>query len=134
MGGGFGTRGGCQPEYSLSLWASEVVGRPVKWIAERSEGVMTDEQGRGGLVDAELALDKNYKFLALRTHTKVTIGAYFTSDRNIGSTITGLGGLAGVYYTPAIYARVTGVIANVMTLAQYIRIRLALVTRLRYTR
>ena len=119
MGGGFGTRGGCHPEYGLSLWASEVVGRPVKWIAERSEGVMTDEQGRGGLVDAELALDENYRFLGLRTHTKVAIGAYFTSDRNIGSTITGLGGLAGVYMTPAIHARVTGVLTNIMTLAQY---------------
>ena len=119
MGGGFGTRGGCLPEYALALWASEVVGRPVKWVAERSECLLTDEQARGGFVDAELALDSEYRFLALRTHTKVPIGAYYTSDRNFGSTVTGLGGLAGVYRTPAIHARVTGAFTNTMTNAQY---------------
>ena len=119
MGGGFGTRGGCLPEYALSLWASEVVGRPVKWVAERSEGILSDEQGRGGFVDAELALDSEYRFLALRTRTSVPIGAYYTSDRNFGSTITGLGGLAGVYRTPAIHATVTGAFTNTMTNAQY---------------
>lgn len=119
MGGGFGTRGGCLPEYALSLWASEVIARPVKWVAERSESVMTDEQARGGLVDAELALDENYNFLALRTHTKVPIGAYYSTDRNFGSTVGGLGGLAGVYRTPAVHATVTGAFTNTMTNAQY---------------
>ena len=119
MGGGFGTRGGCLAEYALSLWASEVIGRPVKWVAERSESVMTDEQGRGGFVDAELALDADYNFLGLRTHTKVPIGAYYGTDRNIGSAIGGLGGLAGVYRTPAIHATVTGAFTNTMTNAQY---------------
>ena len=76
MGGGFGTRGGCMPEYALSLWASEAVGRPVKWVAERSEGIVSDEQARGGFVDAELALDAGYRFLALRH-------AYQGSDRRL---------------------------------------------------
>ena len=119
MGGGFGIKGGCYPEYSLALWASEVVERPVKWMAERAESLLTDEHGRGGLVDAELALDDNGRFLALRTHTKVPIGAYFTNDRNIRSTTGGLGGLAGVYGIPAIHARVTGALTNMMGNAQY---------------
>jgi carbon-monoxide dehydrogenase large subunit len=119
MGGGFGTRGGCHPEYSLSLWASEVVGRPVKWIAERSEGLLTDEQSRGGLVDAELALDADFRFLGLRTHTKVPIGAYFGTDRNLRSATGGLGGLAGVYGVPAIHAKVTGAFTNMIGNAQY---------------
>lgn len=119
MGGGFGIKGGCYPEYSLSLWASEVVGRPVKWVADRAESLLTDEQGRGGLVDAELALDADCRFLGLRTHTKVPIGAYFTTDRNIRSTTGGLGGLAGVYGIPAIHARVTGALTNIMANAQY---------------
>ena len=119
MGGGFGTKGGCYPEYSLSLWASEVVGRPVKWMGERSESLLTDEQARGGLVDAEIAFDNDYNIIGLRTHTKVPIGAYYTNDRNMGSATSGLGGLAGVYNIPAIYARVTGVITNMMTNAQY---------------
>ncbi len=119
MGGGFGIKGGNYPEYSLSLWASEVTGRPVKWIADRSESLMTDEQGRGGLVDAEIALDGDYRFLALRTHTKVPIGAYFSTDRNLRTTTGGVGGLAGVYGIPAIHAKVTGAFTNMMGNAQY---------------
>ena len=119
MGGGFGTRGGNHPEYSLSLWASEVVGRPVKWVAERGECLLTDEQARGGLVDAELALDANYRFVALRTRTRAPIGAYFSTERNLRCTTTGLGGLAGVYDIPAIHATVTGAFANMVGNAQY---------------
>ncbi|NKB19655.1 MAG: molybdopterin-dependent oxidoreductase [Alphaproteobacteria bacterium] len=119
MGGGFGTRGGCHPEYSLSLWASEVISRPVKWIGDRTEGIMTDEQARGGLVDCELALDTDLKFLGLRTHTKVPIGAYFGNDRNLRTATGGLGGLAGVYGIPAIHAKVTGGLTNMIGNAQY---------------
>ena len=119
MGGGFGIRGGVYPEYSLSLWASEVTGRPVKWIADRSESLLTDDHGRGGLVDAELALDADGKFLALRTHTKLPIGAYYTTDRNVGCATSGLGGLAGVYGIPTVHAQVTGVLTNMMGNAQY---------------
>jgi aerobic carbon-monoxide dehydrogenase large subunit len=119
MGGGFGTRGGCHPEYSLAMWASEIISRPVKWIGDRTEGIMTDEQARGGLVDCELALDADFKFLGLRTHTKVPIGAYFGNDRNLRSATGGLGGLAGVYGIPAIHAKVTGGITNMIGNAQY---------------
>jgi carbon-monoxide dehydrogenase large subunit len=119
MGGGFGIKGGCYPEYSLALWASEVVERPIKWMADRAESLLTDEQARGGLVDAELALDANHKFLGLRTHTKVPIGAYFATDRNIRSVTGGLGGLAGVYGMPAIHGKVTGAFGNQIGNAQY---------------
>src|SRR5205807_596526 len=53
MGGGFGMKGGCYPEYGLSLWASEVTGRPVRWTADRSEGLLSDEQARGSTVQPE---------------------------------------------------------------------------------
>ena len=119
MGGGFGIRGGVYPEYALSLWASEVAGRPVKWIADRAESILSDDHARGGFVDAELALDKDGKFLGLRTHTKVPIGAYYTTDRNVGCATSGLGGLAGVYGIPNVHAQVTGVLTNMMSNAQY---------------
>ena len=119
MGGGFGIRGGVYPEYALSLWASEVTRRPVKWIAERTESILSDDHARGGFVDAELALAQGGKFLALRTHTKVPIGAYYTTDRNVGCATSGLGGLAGVYGIPHIHAQVTGVLTNMMSNAQY---------------
>tara|TARA_Y100001970_G_scaffold293367_1_gene439724 strand:+ start:6945 stop:9317 length:2373 start_codon:yes stop_codon:yes gene_type:complete len=119
MGGGFGIRGGVYPEYALSLWASEVTGRPVKWIAERTESILSDDHARGGFVEAELALDEDGIFLGLRTHTKVPIGAYYTTDRNVGCATSGLGGLAGVYGIPAVFAQVTGVLTNMMSNAQY---------------
>ncbi len=119
MGGGFGTRGGCHPEYSLALWASKLIGRPIKWVAERTEAMLSDEHARGGLVDCVLALDTEYKFLALKTHTKVPIGAYFGNDRNLRTATGGLGGLAGVYGIPAIYAKVTGALTNMIGNAQY---------------
>ena len=119
MGGGFGIRGGVYPEYALSLWASEVVGRPVKWIADRAESILSDDHARGGFVEAELALDEDGKFLGLRTHTKVPIGAYYTTDRNVGCATSGLGGLAGVYGIPNVHAQVTGVLTNMMSNAQY---------------
>src|SRR5215471_13659243 len=80
MGGGFGMKGGCYPEYGLSLWASEVTGRPVRWIAERSEGLLSDEQSRGSIVETALALDAEGRFLGLRARWATSIGAYYSSD------------------------------------------------------
>jgi carbon-monoxide dehydrogenase large subunit len=119
MGGGFGMKGGCYPEYVLSLWAAEVTGRPVKWIAERSEGMLSDEQARDSVIEAELALDNAGNFLALRTLSKTAMGAYNTSDRNVNPTLVAIGCLANTYKTPAIHGRVTGIFTNTMTIAFY---------------
>jgi len=119
MGGGFGMKGGCYPEYALSLWAAEVTGRPVKWISERSEGLMSDEQARDSVAEAELALDSDGNFLALRTLSRTAMGAYNTSDRNVMPTLVAIGCLANTYRTPAIHARVMGVFTNTMTIAFY---------------
>ena len=119
MGGGFGMKGGCYPEYGLSLWASEVVGRPVRWISERSEGLLSDEQSRGSIVHTELALDKNGKFLALRARWEAAIGAYFTSDRCTIPLTVALGCLVNTYTIPVLHAQVYAVFTNTMTIAPY---------------
>jgi aerobic carbon-monoxide dehydrogenase large subunit len=119
MGGGFGMKGGPSAEYVLALWAAEVTGRPVKWISERSEGIATDEQARDSVVDTELALDKDAKFLALRTVHKCAIGAYNTSDRNINPTMVAIGCLANTYMFQAIHAKVIGALTNTMRIAFY---------------
>ena len=119
MGGGFGMKGGCYPEYALALWASEVVGRPVRWIAERSEGLQSDEQARGSIVEVELALDENGKFLALRTRWTSAIGAYFSTDRPTIPLTIGLGCLVNTYMFEAVHAEVTAVLTNTMTTAPY---------------
>ena len=112
MGGGFGMKGGCYPEYGLSLWASEVTGRPVRWIAERSEGLLTDEQGRGSVVETELALDKEGRFLALRAQWNAAIGAYYSTDRPTIPLTIGLGCLVNTYGIPAVHAQVIAVLTR----------------------
>jgi carbon-monoxide dehydrogenase large subunit len=119
MGGGFGMKGGCYPEYGLSLWASEVTGRPVRWTADRSEGLLSDEQARGSTVEAELGLDDNGKFLALRTSWISSIGAYYSSDRPTIPLTIGMGCLVNTYTFPAVYAECIAVLTNTMTTAPY---------------
>jgi carbon-monoxide dehydrogenase large subunit len=119
MGGGFGMKGGCYLEYALSLWAAEIVGRPVRWVAERSEGLMSDEQGRGSLVDAALALDKHGRFLALRASWRAAIGAYYSTDRPTIPLTIGLGCLVNTYGIPAVHAEVVAALTNTMTIAPY---------------
>ena len=65
VGGGFGTKGSLYAEQALVTWAAGKLGRPVKWTAERAEGFASDNQARDHLTHAELALDKDGKFLAL---------------------------------------------------------------------
>ncbi len=119
MGGGFGMKGGCYPEYALSLWASEVTGRPVRWVAERSEGLQSDEQARGSIIDTELALDRDGKFLALRTRWVSSIGAYFSTDRPTIPLTIGMGCHVNTYTFGALYAEAIAVLTNTMTTAPY---------------
>ena len=91
MGGGFGMKGGCYPEYALSMWAAEITGRPVRWSAERSEGLQSDEQARGSIRESELALDAELKFLGLRVKWVNPIGAYYSTDRPTIPITTGVG-------------------------------------------
>src|SRR5216683_3019476 len=66
VGGNFGTRNSCYPEFALVAWAARRLGRPVKWTGERREAFLADYQGRDLTVHAELALDASGGFLAFR--------------------------------------------------------------------
>ena len=111
VGGSFGLRGGMYPEQILVLWASRETGRPVKWTCERSEGLISDHQGRDNVTDAALALDDEGNFLAMRVRTRVNIGAYVASMAG-GPATANLGTLAGTYVTPAIHVETAGVFTN----------------------
>ena len=111
VGGSFGMRSGIYPELVLVLWAAKRLGRPVKWTSDRREGFVTDEHGRDNVSTAELALDADGKFLALRVAITLNIGAYFT-QRSAGPGTNNVGGIAGVYTTPAIHVQTTGVYSN----------------------
>lgn len=119
VGGGFGMKGGLYPEYVLAVLAARLIGRPVKWIAERGEGLMSDEHCRDNVTEAELALDAQGRFLGLRVRTLVNIGAYHTSDRAAGPATNNIGVLAGTYTTPAIHVETTGVLTNTMLTGPY---------------
>ena len=76
VGGGFGAKNFTYAEHALILWAAKRVGRPVKWIATRGEGFISDHQARDHQSDATLALDADGRFLALRVDSVANIGAY----------------------------------------------------------
>ncbi len=81
IGGNFGTKNSIFPEFPLVLWASKRVGRPVKWVCERSEAFLSDYQGRDLVAKVELALDKRGHFLAMRGSHLSNIGGYSLVDR-----------------------------------------------------
>ena len=77
VGGGFGLKGGSFPDEALVLWAARRLRRPVKWVATRSESMLTDHGGRDHVHDGELALDADGKILAIRARGLFNVGAYF---------------------------------------------------------
>jgi len=118
VGGSFGMRSGIYPELALVLWAARRLGRPVKWTSSRREGFLTDEPGRDNVSTAELALDADGRFLALRVAIGLNVGAYLT-PRSAGPGTNNVGGVAGVYTTPAIHVHTTGVFTNTTPTGPY---------------
>jgi carbon-monoxide dehydrogenase large subunit len=111
IGGSFGLRGSIYPEMVLVLFASRRVARPVKWVADRTEGFVADDHARDNLTDAELALNADGKFLALRVKTQANLGA-MVSFRGAGPPTSNLGTLAGVYTFEAANVAVAGLLTN----------------------
>ena len=118
VGGSFGMKGGMYPETPLAVWASQKYSRPVKWISDRSEAFISDCHARDKIVNTELALDKDYNFLALRVHAIANTGAYY-STMSIFPIIRSTSGLAGSYKTPAIHYHATAVFSNSNPMAPY---------------
>ena len=118
MGGAFGIRSNVYGELALVLWAARKVGRPVKWTGERMEGFVNDDQARDNVTRVELALDGAGRFLALKVETLAALGAYLALGAATPPTIN-VGGLAGVYTTPALHVRVKGVFTNTPSTSPY---------------
>ncbi|SAL76747.1 aldehyde oxidase [Caballeronia choica] len=119
VGGGFGSKIFLYAEDVALTWASKKVGRPIKWAAERSEAFLTDAHGRDHVTKAELALDRDGKFLAMRVHTTANMGAYLSTFASSVPTILYATLLAGQYATPAIYAEVKAVFTNTVPVDAY---------------
>ena len=119
IGGAFGTKGWQYPEHRLTLWAARRLRRPVKWACERREAIPADEHARDNVSDAELALDADGGFLALRVRTLANVGAYVSSDRNLLATFSNVPTLVGVYAFPTAHAQVLSVLTNTNSTAPY---------------
>src|SRR5262249_15815257 len=93
-------------------------GGPVKWTSNRREAMVTDEAGRDNVSTAELALDRDGTFLALRIAVTLNVGAYLT-PRSAGPGTNNVGGVAGMYRTPVIHHETTGVYTHTTPTGPY---------------
>lgn len=119
VGGGFGPKIFVYPEYALVLAAAARVKRPVKWVSDRSEALLSDTHGRGQKTKAELALDVNGRFLAMRFDSLNDVGAYPGQHGPNIATVAGDGLHPSVYDIQAVHVRVRGVFTNTVSTDSY---------------
>ena len=117
VGGSFGMKSGVHLEFVLVAWAARRLNRPVRWISDRTEGFLTDEQAREMRITASLGLDANGRFTALKLRWNVNLGAYVSGRSGWG--VGNIGGIAGVYAIPFIAAEVCGVLTHTVPTAAY---------------
>ncbi|HEY4169181.1 MAG TPA: xanthine dehydrogenase family protein molybdopterin-binding subunit, partial [Reyranella sp.] len=119
VGGGFGMKIFVHPEYPMVVWASRTLKRTVKWIPDRQEAFQSDVQGRDHVSIAEMALDKDCRFLGCRITTYAALGAYLNHFSVFIPTMAGSSMLNGLYQTPAVYVNVKGVMTNTVPTDAY---------------
>jgi len=116
LGGNYGTRNNFYPEYALAAWAAKRVGRPVKCALDRHECFLSDDHSRDLAVQAELALDRDGRFLAFRTANTSDLGAHAISTVPLSK---GIGVSTSVYRVPAVAARGRAVLSNTSPTSAY---------------
>lgn len=118
VGGGFGTKMFVYREYALVLEAAKRLGQPVKWTSDRTEHFLTDAHGRDNLAIAEMAMDGEGRFLALRVKTDANMGAYCSQ---VGPFIPWIGATmaTGVYDIAALDVTIRGIYTNTTPVDAY---------------
>jgi len=116
VGGNFGTRNAFHPDFALIAWASRLLGRPVKHVAERQEAFLSDYQGRDLYVEAELALDEDGTFLAVQASNLSNVGAHTASFTALNK---GVQLMTSVYRVPAAHVRARAVVTNTPSTVPY---------------
>ncbi|GAA4347797.1 xanthine dehydrogenase family protein molybdopterin-binding subunit [Variovorax defluvii] len=119
VGGGFGSKIFLYAEDVALTWAARQLNRSIKWTGERSECFLSDAHGRDHVSHAEMAMDKDGKFLALRVHTDANLGAYLSTFSTAVPTILYATLLAGQYTTPQIYVEVDAWFTNTAPVDAY---------------
>jgi aerobic carbon-monoxide dehydrogenase large subunit len=118
VGGGFGTKNMLYREYPLVLEAARRLGRSVGWLADRSEHFVGDAQGRDNVTTAEMALDSEGRFVALRVDILGNLGGYLSM---FAPYIPWLGAsmATGCYHIDALHARVRGIYTHTVPVDAY---------------
>lgn len=119
VGGGFGSKIFLYAEDVALTWAAKQLNCAIKWTADRSEAFLSDAHGRDHVSVAEMAMDANGKFLALRVHTDANLGAYLSTFSTAVPTILYATLLAGQYTTPQIYVEVDAWFTNTAPVDAY---------------
>ncbi len=119
VGGGFGSKAFNYAEEVACLWAAKLVGRPVKWAADRSEAFLTDAHGRDHVTRAAMALDDQHHITAMRVSTQANIGAYLSTFGSLIPTHVYAPLLSGQYNIPAIFCEVVARYTNTAPVDAY---------------
>jgi carbon-monoxide dehydrogenase large subunit len=119
VGGSFGMKNMNYPEYTCIAHAARVLGRPVKWTDERSTSFLSDSHGRSQIMHAELALDAEGKFLAVRLKGYGNLGAYITGVAPGPLSLNTGKNLASVYRTPLLGVDIKTVLTNTTLMGAY---------------
>jgi carbon-monoxide dehydrogenase large subunit len=119
VGGGFGSKIYVYAEETVCVWASKRVGRPVKWVADRTEEFLAVAHGRDHVTHAELAMDEDGRILALHVKTRANLGAYLSTFASAVPTYLYVPLLSGQYDIPAIYGEVETVYTNTAPVDAY---------------
>ncbi len=119
VGGGFGSKIPTYPEEALVPWAARKVGRPVKWVASRTESAMSDTQGRDHVTHCKLALKKDGTITGLHVATWANNGAYISLVAALIPTAFYVTLLSGLYKIPGIYGEVWGTLTNTVWVDAY---------------
>ena len=118
VGGGFGLKGSPFPDDCAVLWASKRIGRPVKWVATRTESILTDRHGREMVMYGEMALDEAGKILALRAKALYQVGAYFVGPGLVPAAFA-LRFMPEAYDIQALHVMVQGLLTNTSPVGPY---------------
>ncbi|WP_193181147.1 xanthine dehydrogenase family protein molybdopterin-binding subunit [Nisaea sediminum] len=119
VGGSFGMKAGAYPEYICVLHAAKALGRPVKWTDDRSGSFLSDCHGRDHDMTAELALDADGRFTALRITGYGNVGAFLSAVSPMMPTLNTLKNSNSVYRLPLIEVATKAVFTNTTPITAY---------------
>ena len=119
VGGGFGVKGNFAVEVSTIAWAAQVLRRPVRWTATRTDTFLSDAQARDHHTHARMGFDGDGRIVAMQVDTLAALGGYLS---NFAPSIPGNSypqTLTGLYRTPNLHLRVRGVYTNTVPVDAY---------------